>query len=59
MKSYRKYDLYNNNTMRLHCMADNVYEPESIDELISLINSLKDKGTRYYILGAGSNVILP
>lgn len=59
MKSYRKYDLYNNNTMRLHCIADVVYEPESTDELISLINTLKDIGTRYYILGAGSNVILP
>ena len=59
MRSYFKYDLYLYNTMRLHCVADYVYEPESTEELISLINLLKNEGKNYHILGAGSNVILP
>lgn len=59
MKSYRQYDLYYKNTMRLHCIADTVYEPESTDELTCLIDYLKTEGIEYHILGAGSNVILP
>lgn len=50
-------DLYNQNTMRLHCVAETVYYPESVDELKSIISELGNKD--FYLLAAGSNVILP
>ena len=59
MKTYCKFDLYTKNTMRLHCIAEKVYEPETIDELKELVVMLKDSGETYHLLGAGSNVILP
>lgn len=59
MKHSKKIDLFNHNTMRLHSIADDYYEPESYGELISLISELRLKNAKYYILGAGSNVLLP
>lgn len=49
-------DLYSQNTMRLHSIADVVYYPESTEELIDLI---KEFGSRCLFLAAGSNVLLP
>lgn len=59
MKLYKNLDIYSKNTMRLHCIASHVYEPESIEELKKNILLFHKSGTNYYILGAGSNVILP
>lgn len=56
MIKYEKYDLVNNNTMRLHCIADCVYFPETQDELISLVSDMNDD---YIIISGGSNIILP
>lgn len=50
-------DLFQYNTMRLHSVADNVYFPESRDELINLIRDFKDKGRPYYIFSGGSNIV--
>lgn len=49
-------DLYSQNTMRLHSIADTVYYPESYDELKELISQL---GSNCIVIAAGSNVILP
>lgn len=49
-------DLYSQNTMRLHSIADELYYPESYEELKEL---LKLYGANCLILAAGSNVLLP
>lgn len=54
MKSLKKY-----NTYRIDTSADNIYEVKSLDELINLLNELNQTNTRYFVLGGGSNVILP
>lgn len=56
MNTLKKYDLYSHNTMRLHCIADEVFIPESIDEFIACCASFDSE---YLILAAGSNIILP
>ena len=43
--------------MRLHSVANIVYEPENVSELIEIINDLKEKNIFYYILSAGSNIV--
>lgn len=54
MKSLKNY-----NTYRIDTSADNIYEVKSLDELINLLDELNQTKTKYYILGGGSNVILP
>lgn len=49
-------DLFSQNTIRLHSLAEKVYYPESNDELKDLISNLK---TRFVLLAAGSNLVLP
>lgn len=56
MKVERNTDLYSQNTMRLHSIADNVYYPESNDELNGLVQQY---GSDCLIISAGSNVLLP
>lgn len=56
MKEEHYFDLYSQNTMRLHSIADNVYYPESYDELNGLI---KQYGSNCLIIAAGSNLVLP
>jgi len=56
MKVYNNIDLYSQNTMRLHSVADKVYHPESYDQLKELISSTE---TEYVLLSAGSNLLLP
>ena len=45
--------------MRLHAVATDYYEPESITELTELLAKLKSEGRKFYILGGGSNIIMP
>ncbi len=59
MKVFKSYDLYSKNTMRLHCSADIVYQPESTSELINLIHELKSQNKTYRMISGGSNIILP
>lgn len=59
MKYIHNHDLYKSNTMRLHCVASDYYLPESVDELQALIMDLRVNNKDYFILGAGSNIILP
>ena len=53
------YDLYCQNTMRLHSIANEYFEPESVNELRELIIELKKSNKKYYILGGGSNILMP
>lgn len=59
MKSFSNYDLHQHNSMHLHCMANEVYIPEEIEELVGLISDLKEKGKPFHVIGAGSNIVLP
>lgn len=45
--------------MRLHCIADYIYVPESEIELVELLKNLKKDGISFRLLSGGSNVILP
>lgn len=55
MKIEYNYDLYKDNTMRLHCVAEEVYFPETGDDLRDLLK----KHPEALIMAAGSNVVLP
>lgn len=46
--------------MRLHSIAKDYYEPESLEELLSLLQDREVflKGN-FYILGGGSNLLMP
>lgn len=57
MKIKENCDLFQYNTMRLHSVADEVFFPESREELIILIKDFKEKGKPYYIFSGGSNII--
>ena len=59
MKTFSNYDLYRYNTMRLHCIAKNVYIPENELELKKLILKFVEEQQPYRMLGACSNVVLP
>lgn len=56
MKVDHNFDLYQYNTMRLHCVVDRVIRPVTVDELVDYISTTKDD---YVVLAGGSNVILP
>ncbi len=59
MKKYLNYDLYRYNSMRLHCIAKVFYEPETIEELRSLVSKLSSCKEEFHILGGGSNILMP
>ena len=56
MKEEHQKDLFLQNTMRLHSIADVVYSPENNEELQVLLNQIESD---FILLAAGSNVILP
>lgn len=56
MVEKHQIDLFSQNTMRLHSVADIVYYPESVEDLKELCSILREGGL---VLSAGSNVILP
>jgi len=51
--------LENYNTYGIKATTKYLVKPNSLDNLKELINYLKDNNISYYILGGGSNVILP
>lgn len=59
MKYITNHDLYHQNSMRLHSIASEYYEPESVIELKDLITQFIESGRKYYILGGGSNILMP
>ena len=52
-------NLRNYNTYKVNTTASYMYEPTTIKELTLLLDNLKKTNTKYFILGGGSNVILP
>ena len=59
MKYIENANLKQYNTYRINTMARFMYEPENVEELKDLLKNFEDKNIKYYILGGGSNVILP
>ena len=59
MKYIENANLKQYNTYKINTMASFMYEPESVEEIKDLLKNLRDKNIKYYILGGGSNVILP
>ena len=57
--SYDNYSLKNFNTYGIGGVAKKVVLPKTIDDFIKLLSDLESKQENYYILGNGSNVILP
>lgn len=51
--------LENYNTYGIKTKTRYLIKPTSIDELTSIVNDLNNENLKYYILGKGSNVILP
>lgn len=51
-------DLKNYNTYKIGGIAKYVVKPNSVDNLIDLIEYLKRENIEYFVLGKGSNVIL-
>ncbi|MBE6157011.1 MAG: UDP-N-acetylmuramate dehydrogenase [Firmicutes bacterium] len=51
--------LINYNTYGISTSCNYLIKPDNIDNLISLIEYLNNNDVKYYLLGCGSNVILP
>lgn len=58
-KVYKKQDLYDYNTYKIHSMCDYLIIVDNVVKLTNLIKYLKDNNKKYFILGNGSNIILP
>ncbi len=52
-------DLTNYNTYKIKTSAKYLALPKNKEELVNLIKYLKDNNIKYFLLGNGSNVILP
>ena len=59
MKYEKNVDLKKLNTYRIGGHAKYLIKPNDMEELKNTIGDLKKKNINYYILGGGSNVILP
>ena len=59
MKYEENVDLKKYNTYHIGGIAKYLYKPNNIIELKELLEKLNKDNTKYYILGGGSNVILP
>ena len=63
MKKYgevlERVDLKNYNTYKIGGKSKFVIKPYNVKCLIKLIKYLKEKNIKYFVLGKGSNVILP
>ena len=55
---YKKKKKKKYNTYRLECYADYLIFPKDINELVELLDYLRQNRINYIILGGGSNVIL-
>ena len=58
-KIYKNFDMYSNNTFRLHSKTKYFIKIESIEQLKEIINILKEYNSKWFVIGNGSNVILP
>lgn len=54
-----EFDLTKHNTYRLNSVANALVSPNSMEELTSIIKILNEHNAKYFVLGNGSNIILP
>ena len=59
MKYQENVNLKKYNTYKINTMTKFMYEPENVEELKRILKNLRDTKIKYYILGGGSNVIIP
>lgn len=52
-------DLTNYNTYKIKSSCTYLVKPNNVDSLVGLIKYLKENNKKYFVLGNGSNVILP
>ncbi len=53
------FELKNFNTYKLNCTCDYFAEPKNVQELKELFNFIRSNNIKYFVLGNGSNIILP
>ncbi len=53
------FELKNFNTYKLNCTCDYFVEPKNVQELKELFSFIKSNNIKYFVLGNGSNIILP
>ena len=58
-KTIENIDLTTYNTYKLHSKAKCIVFPSNLNEFKETINLLKENDEKFFILGNGSNVILP
>ena len=59
IECYKDYDLTNSNTMKLISKCYLLIKPKNIEELKVVLELIKEENMKYFILGNGSNIILP
>lgn len=58
-KLYSDFDMYSNNTFRLHSKAKYFIKIDNESQLRKVISILKEYNTKWFVIGNGSNIILP
>ena len=56
---FENYDLVNNNTYKVHSICNYYIIVDDVIKLTNLINYLNNQNIKYFVIGNGSNVILP
>ncbi len=56
---YKNYDLINNNTYKVHSICNYFIIVDDVIKLTNLINYLNENNSKYFVIGNGSNIILP
>lgn len=51
--------LKNYNTYKLDCTCSYIVFPKTVDELKKVLHVLKENNTKHFVIGNGSNIILP
>ncbi len=57
-KVYYNEPMSNHTTMKVGGPADCLVEPSSIDEIINILDYVKNNNIKYYIIGNGSNLLV-
>ena len=55
----KDFDMYSNNTFRLHSIAKYFIKINNIEHLKEIVSILKEYKAKWFVIGNGSNVILP
>ena len=58
-KVFENFNLINHNTYKVECICDYFIVVDDIIKLTNLLKYLKDNNYKYFIIGNGSNIILP